>query len=129
MGLPVSEERIAETEAKVGRRLPEGFRELTKKSNGGASIRIGSTYFDVYAIWDPTDRKSMSRSANHVVRETEAIYRDLGDFLPAGGAVLASNAGGDPLIQLPDGTLVIWSYRTHKTRPAPPVDWASGFRR
>jgi hypothetical protein len=129
MGLPVSEEHIAETEAKFGRRLPEGFRELTKQSNGGATIRIGSGYFDVYAVWDPTDRKTMSRSANHVIRETESMYRDLGAFLPPGGIVLASNEGGDPLIQLPDDTLVIWSFRTHKVRPASPVDWASGIRR
>ena len=129
MGLPVSEERIAEAEVKLGRRLPEGYRELTKRSNGGATIRIGSGYFDVYAVWDPTDRKTMGRSASHVIRETEAIYRDLGAFLPAGGIVLASDEGGNPLIQLPDDILVIWSFRTHKARPAPPVDWASGIRR
>jgi hypothetical protein len=129
MGLPVDDERIAETEARLGRPLPEGFRELTKQSNGGTSIKVGGTSFDVYAVWDPSDRKRMGRSANHVIRETESMYRDLGDFLPAGGVILASNAGGDPLIQLPDGMLVVWSFRTHKVRPVPEVDWAAGVRR
>jgi hypothetical protein len=128
MGLPVSEDRIAETEAKLGRRLPEGFRALSMASNGGSTIRIGGDDFDVLAVWDPTDRKRMSRSANHVMRETESLYRDLGEFLPSGGVVLATNAGGDPLMQLPDGSLVIWSMRTGKARPAPTVDWASGHR-
>ena len=129
MGLPVTEERIAETEAKLGRRLPEGFRTLTKQSNGGTSIKVGRESFEVYAVWDPTDRKSIGRSANHVIKETESIYRDLGEYLPAGGVVLASNAGGDPLIQLPDGSLAIWSFETHKVRAAPDVDWDSGMRR
>ena len=83
----------------------------------------------MYAVWDPTDRKTIGRSANHVIRETESIYRDLGEFLPPGGVVLANNAAGEPLIQLPDGSLVICSFSPYRMRPAPDVDWDSGLRR
>lgn len=39
----------------------------------------------------------MGRSANHIIRETESLYRDVGELLPPGGIVLRSNAGGDEL--------------------------------
>ena len=123
MGLPVGEELIAEAEAKLGRRLPEGFRERTKQANGGTAVKIGGKWFELYPVWDPTNRKTVRRSFNNVVRETESLYRALGEFLPEGGVVLGSNAYGDPLILLPDESLVIWGHRTGKTRPAPVIDW------
>ena len=124
MGLPVAEERIVETETQLGRRLPDGFRERTKQSNGGTDIKVGRTRFTLYAVWDPTDRKTMTRSASHVIRETESLYRYLGDLLPPGGVVLGSDNGGNALLVLPDDSIVVWTHGDPtKPRPADGCSW------
>lgn len=99
MAFPTSEEMIAKTEATLGLRLPESLRRYLLATNGG---EIEADYDDwiVFPVADNSDRKRLSRSANHIVRET-GHARGWAGF-PADAIAIASNGAGDYLVLQPD---------------------------
>lgn len=93
MGLPVAEDRNGQN--------GDEARSATAGRTPGADETIQLRYrcqgsphrLTLSPCWDLTDRKTMTRSASHVIRETESLYRDLSDVLSPGGVVLGSILG------------------------------------
>ncbi len=82
------------------------------RRNGG-EIRAARDTWTLYPVWDPTNRKTMGRTANHIIRENEALRRDWPDVLPEGFLAIADNVGGDLLV-LPPGEeeVRLWDHET-----------------
>ena len=55
----------------------------------------------------------MGRTANHIIRENEALRRDWPDVLPVGHIAIAANGGGDYLVLAPGRDDVwFWDHET-----------------
>src|SRR6266404_1018511 len=78
---------ITRAESTLGILLPDGYREYLLGTNGG-ELSLGSEDWQIFPVCDDSDRKRASRSASHIVRETEFA--------------VASNGEGDYLLFLPD---------------------------
>lgn len=130
MPFPASEEHIAQEEAKLIRRLPEPLRSRLSRNNGGEIACLDpdwDEWWRLYPVWDPTDRRTVGRTANNIVRETESLRRELGGIFPEAIAV-GANDGGDHLIVRAGCTEIeIWDHETGEVVPAA-LDWNSGQR-
>lgn len=99
MALPTTETFIAATEAKLGRALPLWLRSRLLQNNGG-SLEAGGEYWELFSVFDTTDRKHITRSATNIPGETASAREWVG--FPASAIAIAGNGGGDYLILLPD---------------------------
>jgi hypothetical protein len=60
----------------------------------------------------------MGRTANHIVRENDALRRDWPDALPAGFIAIADNGGGDLLVLAPGrDDVLFWDHETGDATP------------
>lgn len=100
MGFPVDEPAIARGEQQLGRRLPEALRERLMRDNGG-EIEVDGGIRRLHPVFDTTDRKRISRTANHIIRETESAREGRHGFSDA-AVVIAADGSGDLIILLPD---------------------------
>ena len=115
---------VAAMEARLGRRLPDVHRDRLILENGG-EIKVGREIWTLYPVWDATNRKTMGRTANHIVRENESLRKDWADILPTGVIAIADNGGGDFLVIRPDDDAVLlWDHETGVTSPVK-VNWES----
>jgi hypothetical protein len=110
---------VAAAEETLGRKLSEQHRQRLIRENGG-EIRALREYWTLYPVWDATNRKTMGRTANHIVRENQALRREWPDIWPEGYIAIADNGGGDYLVLLP-GDMVVRSW-DHETGVLTPVD-------
>jgi hypothetical protein len=126
---PVGEEHIAAEEAKLGRRLPEPLRSRLAMNNGGEIACLDADWDEwwrLYPVWDPTDRRTVGRTANNIVRETESLHRDLSGILPEDAIAVGANDGGDHLIvRAGRAEIEIWDHETGEVVTAQ-LDWSSG---
>ena len=110
MPFPVAESLIEAAEAQLGQRLPESLRLRLLRNNGG-DLAIGEDDWILHPVWDPTDRRTMARTANHIVRETEQARSWRG--FPEGAIALASDGSGDLLIVRPGSSKIeCWNHET-----------------
>lgn len=117
MAFAGSEELVAAAEAKLGRRLPESHRQRLIAKNGG-EIRALRDWWTLFPVWDATNRKTMGRTANHIIRENEALRKDWPDVLPDGFIAIADNGGGDLLVLAPDDDqMQFWDHETRELSP------------
>jgi SMI1 / KNR4 family (SUKH-1) len=101
-------------------RVPGDYRACTLASNGG-ELSTADDDWQVFPVFDDSDSKSATRSANHIVRETAAARQWRG--FPIEGVALAANARGDFLVFLPHeddpGVLApavyLWDHETGKS--------------
>ncbi len=122
MSFPVDEKWIQEAESKLGIKLPHSYRHAIAKENGGEKTIHGETW-DLYPIWDKSDRKRLKRTCNDIVYETESIKKWNG--FPPDAVAIAGNGYGDRLILLPDNqdsnmlgdTIYFWSHETGEYEP------------
>ena len=122
MAFAGSEELVAAAEAKLGRRLPEVHRARLIRENGG-EIRALRDHWTLYPVWDSSNRKTMGRTANHILRENEALRRDWPDMLPEGFIAIADNGTGDLLVLSPgDNDVRFWDHETSELSPVK-VKW------
>jgi hypothetical protein len=115
MAFAGSEELIAQAESKLGRRLPEAHRHRLLRENGG---EVSTDDFDwtLFPVWDPTDRRTVARTANHIVRQNENLRAD--GWGPAESIAIADNGEGDLLVIGPDGEAVmLWDHETGQMSP------------
>jgi hypothetical protein len=118
MAFAGSEELVAAAEARLGRMLPEAHRTRLIRENGGEIRAIRYTW-TLFPVWDPTNRKTMGRTANHILRENEALRRDWPDALPEQWFAIADNGGGDYLVLSPaDDVVRFWDHETGDLTPA-----------
>jgi hypothetical protein len=120
MAFPTTADRIAAAEAQLGSRLPGEYRNRLISNNGG-ELETAEDVWQVFPVFDDTDRKHAGRSANHIVRETSQASRWPG--FPTGAVAVASNGTGDLLVFLPgpdgtfDGRLQYWSHDSQECTP------------
>jgi hypothetical protein len=120
MAFPTTENRIAAAEAQLGTRLPAEYRNRLMSQNGG-ELETADDDWQVFPVFDSSDRKRASRSANHIVRETQQAATWPG--FPKGAVAIASNGTGDLLVFLPrdneqlDGRVQYWSHETQDCMP------------
>jgi hypothetical protein len=120
MPFPVSQQRIEAAEAQLGRRLLTEHRSRLLRNNGG-EVYCNGVAWQLHPVWDDTDRRTMARTANHIVHETEEAANWLG--FPAGAIAIGSDAGGDLLVIRAGGVGVErWDHETRECSPVD-VDW------
>jgi len=124
MAFPTTEEFLRRAEENLGVALPPAIRTRLREENGG-EIEAAGDVWELFPVQDSSDRKRISRTANHIVRET-AQAREWPAF-PVAAVAIASNGTGDYLIlepakedprRLADQVLQ-W---VHETGSATPVD-------
>ena len=127
MPFAVGEDRIEAAEGELGRRLPVDLRDRLMRDNGG-EIEVDGYPGDnpiwyLHPVWDPSDRRRIARTANHIVGETREAHDTIGD-LPAGSIVIADNGTGDLLLVLADDDDVVWwDHETGEIESVAP-DWS-----
>ncbi len=116
MPFDLQESYLLAAEAALGARLPESYRASMLRSNGG-EVEAAGDVWQLHPIADTSERKRISRTANHVLRET-AELRSWPGF-PSNALSVASNAAGDCLLFLQnrdafDPTVHAWSHETRE---------------
>ncbi|KAB7615542.1 SMI1/KNR4 family protein [Amylibacter sp. SFDW26] len=118
MPFEVSEEYIIAAESGLGVRLPDSYRELMQKANGG-ECNVASDLWSLSPILDKSNRKRLARTCNDIVRETKAMSSWVG--WPSGAICIAQNGTGDALIFLTEetvcpSTIYLWNHETGNTK-------------
>ena len=95
MPFPLSEEELIKTESEIGAKLPTSYRNSMMLNNGG-SVAIGEEEWDLFPIFDQSSKKMISRTCNHILKETKSAqewprYHEL-------AIAIASNGCGDLLV-------------------------------
>jgi hypothetical protein len=115
-----TEERFIDAaEAKLGVRLPTALRARLLSANGG-EVELDDDVWRLHPVFDTSDRKRNTRTANDIVRET-ASAREWRGF-PATAVAIAGNGSGDFLVLLPsvedpstlDERIYVWNHETTK---------------
>ena len=120
LAFPATEECIKSAEAEIGRRLPEAYRQRLLRDNGG-EVRALNHEWRLHPVWDPTNRKTVKRTANHILKETASAKR-WHDF-PEDAVALGSDGCGNILISRSDENLIeFWDHETGELEPVE-VDW------
>jgi hypothetical protein len=119
MGLPTSDGAVDAAEEQLGRRLPLALRERLLRNNGGDVLVLWEDdegeEWQLHPVWDETDRETMRRSANHLVRE-QALARAWPGF-PA-DAISIATLDGDHLILAPgEDEPKVWLHETAEVEP------------
>ena len=100
MPFDLSEEQLRATENEIEAKFPEAYRRQMMRSNGG-EIDAASDNWNLIPLRDASDRKRLSRTANHVLVETKSL-----SGFPKwheNALAIAENGTGDALVMLRDG--------------------------
>lgn len=97
MPFDLAEPFLLAAERELGARLPTSYRLAMLRENGG-EIETDDDGWQQYPIADTSDRKRLSRSANHILKETESC-RGWARF-PDNAVAIAGNGAGDQLVLL-----------------------------
>jgi hypothetical protein len=121
MAFPTTEARVEAAERELGVKLPREYRARLMARNGGELSTAGDDW-QVFPVFDPTDRKTTARSANHIVLETRNARGWEG--FPKGAVAIASNGAGDFLVLMPKGSsgrldpqVQLWNHETRRCKP------------
>lgn len=110
--MPISSSIIAKTEELMGVTFPMDFKLHMMKRNGG-QVMLDDEPWWLFPFYDPTDRRTIRRTADDIKRATKtAIADDLG--FPNDGVAIAHNGAGDLLLlRGRDGKLQadVWIFR------------------
>lgn len=114
MPFDLAESFVLAAEKALGATLPVSYRNSVLRENGG-EFEAKEDEWQQYPITDTTDRKRLSRTANHIIKETESC-RGWPNF-PEHALAIAGNGGGDQLILLKNGalfepTVYLWLHDT-----------------
>jgi hypothetical protein len=112
MAFALAETYILAAEQALGASLPGIYRAYIAKCNGG-ELEAEYDRWELHPLEDRTDRKRISRTASHVLRETEQA-RKWPNF-PPGALCIASNGTGDLLVLKREGNTIedavyLWSH-------------------
>lgn len=121
MPFDVSEDRIAEAERQLECHFPAPMRERLLRSNGG-TVEADDDDWELFPVWDSSDRKRMGRTANHIVRETNQAREWRG--FPQGHVAIARNGYGDLLVlEKSSGSFAVWDHETEELNTVD-IDWS-----
>ena len=114
MGLPTSERAVEAAEEQLGRRLPQRLRERLLRNNGGEVLVRWEDGEDeqwqLHPVWDDSDRETMRRSSNHLVRE-QADAREWPGF-PADAISIAALDGDQLVLTRGEDDPKLWLHET-----------------
>jgi SMI1 / KNR4 family (SUKH-1) len=120
MGFPVDQQFIAEAELALGRELPPALTSRLRRNNGG-EVRTEDMDWTLYPVYDSGDRKRISRTANHIIREL-LRWRTWHGF-PEGAVAIAEDGCGNALIVLAGSDEIReWNHETGE-HAAVVVEW------
>ncbi|UPG96507.1 SMI1/KNR4 family protein [Luteibacter aegosomatissinici] len=120
MAFTVDEEHISKAEQALGRQLPVELKQRLRRNNGG-DLATEDADWILFPVYDPTDRKRIARTANHIVRENES-WRQWSGF-PEGAIAIASDGEGNALVILVGSDEVLaWNHETRQCQPVH-LDW------
>lgn len=97
MPFDLAESFLLAAERELGASLPKSYRLAMLRENGG-EIETDDEDWQQYPIADTSDRKRLSRSASHILKETESC-RGWARF-PENAVAIAGNGAGDQLVLL-----------------------------
>ena len=58
-------------------------------------------------MWDDTDRRTVARTSNHIIRENEGLRRESAGLMPSGFVAIAENGAGDLLVVGPEADEIL----------------------
>lgn len=121
MAFPTTEAKVEAAERELGVKLPNEYRTRLMARNGGELSAAGDDW-QVFPVFDSSDRKTAACSANHIVLETRNARTWEG--FPPDAVAIASNGSGDFLILMPgrsserlDPRVHLWNHETRKCEP------------
>ncbi len=100
MPFDLSEDQLRVTETEIGARFPESYRQAMMRSNGG-EIHAMSDIWNLIPLQDTSNRKRLSRTANHVIVETRSFSQSAA--WPENAYIIADDGTGDALILFREG--------------------------
>lgn len=103
MPFDLSEEQLKATESEIGATFPESYRRQMMRSNGG-EVNAVSDYWSLIPLRDTSDRKRLSRTANHLLVETKSFSGF--PSWPENAYAVAENGTGDALVMFRDGAQI-----------------------
>lgn len=117
MAYPTDEARLREAEAQLGWSLPAPLRERLLRDNGG-SIRCDGDEWQLFPVWDPTDRRTMRKTAKHLVAETRQAVTGWAGFPPDAIAIAANGSGDLLILRRGSDVIELWLHETREVLPA-----------
>lgn len=117
MPFPIDEKYLVETEEKLDGRLPHYFREKLKVENGG-EVEIKGNSWEIYPVYDTSDRTRIKRTCNNIISETESAREWYG--FPEEAIAIGENGSGDRLVIFRQSRskygeeIFIWNHETLK---------------
>ena len=114
MPFDLDESFVVAAEIELGAILPLSYRRSMLQENGG-ELEAQDDSWEQYPIADTSDRKRMSRTCNHILKETQNCLTWSG--FPENAIAIAGNGAGDQLVLLKSGrelesTVYAWSHET-----------------
>ncbi len=114
MPFDIAESFVIAAERLLGAPLPSSYRNSMLRANGG-EVEISGGIWQLHPVADSSDRKRLSRSANHIPRETE-VCRGWDGF-PDEAIAIAINGAGDRLVLVRRGrffdpSIHLWRHGT-----------------
>jgi hypothetical protein len=121
MAFPTTEAQVEAAERELGMKLPREYRARLIARNGGELSTAGDEW-RVFPVFDTSNRKTTTRSANHIVLETRGAQEWEG--FPKGAVAIATNGMGDYLVFMPahssgrlDPQVHLWNHETRECQP------------
>ena len=95
MPFPISENEVLKTEGRIGAKLPQDYRSAMMDSNGGC-VETYDDYWSLFPLDDRSSPKLISRTSNHVLRETAEAKK--WPNYHENALAIAENGAGDYLV-------------------------------
>ena len=119
MAFPIDVKYIEESEKELGLLFPESFKQKMMKCNGGELI-YNDNDWQIIPFFDKVDKKRISRTCNHIIRETNEAKQWSG--FPNNAITIGYDSYGNKLILLPkrlnkkklQETIYEWNHKTGK---------------
>ena len=114
MAFNLSEIYVEAAERELGANLPLAYRLAMLIKNGG-EIETDEDVWQLYSIADTSDKKRLSRTVNHIIKETMSC-KEWSNF-PDHALAIGDNGCGDKLILLRNDTnfesiIYIWHHES-----------------
>ena len=113
MPFPLSDEELKKTEKEIAAELPSSYRNAMMIDNGGF-VKVRGEEWQLFPIRDQSSRKLITRTANHILKETKPAQEWAG--YPENALAIAANDYGDLLVMLRTGNgfepqVFSWSHK------------------
>ena len=112
MPFPISDDEVRKIETALGATLPPTYRESMMQANGG-TVEVDGDTWELFPLRDGSDRKRLSRTANHVLHETQKAQE--WPNYHENAIAIAGDGSGDLLVLFQEGPEIrpqvfIWSH-------------------